>query len=266
MRPACHSRGEGRLGDHTRWRRAARPQRCRTLRAVPFDEELAEQEAAYRQLESDQVLARKAIEKFPDSEKCALTYQYVRKNQFQSEIQDLNRAVRTKPTAGHYERLAHIYLNELADRSRALEVAQEGLLKFPSSDALHCVCAQVRMERFHSDFLANDTTEAIRHANLALAAATAREALIDLAAARLRVARAELTTADGFVSVRADRSRRHPGFRRRAGTDGPALSLGEPVLAAGCECLYRPRHAVYRPRGIQPHVQGPPPPACALPG
>jgi nicotinate dehydrogenase subunit B len=46
------------------------------------------------------------------------------------------------------------------------------------------------------------------HANLALAAATAREALIDLAAARLRVARADLVTTDGFVSVRTDRSRR----------------------------------------------------------
>ncbi|MBI2933799.1 MAG: tetratricopeptide repeat protein [Planctomycetes bacterium] len=114
-------------------------------------------------------VARKAIEKFPDSEKCALTYQYVRKNQFQSEIQELNRSIRTRPQAQHYERLAHIYLTELADKNRALEIAQEGLLKFPSSDVLHCVCAQVRMERFHTDFLGNDGMEAIRHSQLALA-------------------------------------------------------------------------------------------------
>jgi nicotinate dehydrogenase subunit B len=46
------------------------------------------------------------------------------------------------------------------------------------------------------------------HANLALAAATAREALIDLAVTRLRAARAELVTEGGFVVVAVDRSRR----------------------------------------------------------
>ena len=97
-------------------------------------------------------VAKKAVEKFPDSEKCALTFQYVRKNRFQSEIQELNRSIRTRPQAQQYERLGQIYLSELADKNRALELAQEGLLKFPSSDVLHVVCAQVRMERFHTDF------------------------------------------------------------------------------------------------------------------
>jgi len=114
-------------------------------------------------------VAKKAIEKFPDSERCALTYQLVRKNQFESEIRDLNQSIRTRPQAQHYERLGHIYLSELQNKNRALELAQEGLLKFPSSDALHVVCARVRMERFHSDWLANDAAEAIRHSNLALA-------------------------------------------------------------------------------------------------
>jgi CO/xanthine dehydrogenase Mo-binding subunit len=92
------------------------------------------------------------------------------------------------------------------------------------------------------------------HANLALAAATAREALIDLAAARLRVPRTDLTTADGFVSVRADRSRRvayaeliggrtfnvplNPAVKRKAhgqwtvlGTPAPIVDL--PALVTG---------------------------------
>jgi tetratricopeptide (TPR) repeat protein len=114
-------------------------------------------------------VAKKAIEKFPDSERCALTYQLVRKNQFEQEIRELNAAIRTRPQAQHYERLGHIYLTELANKNRALELAQEGLLKFPSSDALHVVCARVRMERFHADFLANDAAEAMRHSQLALA-------------------------------------------------------------------------------------------------
>jgi len=46
------------------------------------------------------------------------------------------------------------------------------------------------------------------HANLALAAATAREALVDLAAPRLGLSRTQLTTADGFVVARSDVSRR----------------------------------------------------------
>jgi nicotinate dehydrogenase subunit B len=46
------------------------------------------------------------------------------------------------------------------------------------------------------------------HANLALAAATAREALIDLGARRLGVARDQLVAEDGFVAVRGDGSRR----------------------------------------------------------
>ncbi len=46
------------------------------------------------------------------------------------------------------------------------------------------------------------------HANLALAAATAREALIDLAARRLGVQRSELTADSGFIAVATDRSKR----------------------------------------------------------
>jgi len=114
-------------------------------------------------------VAKRAIEKFPDSEKCALTFQYVRKTQFQTQIQEINKIIRTRPQQSDYDKLAKIYLEELNDRGKALEVALEGLVKFPSSDALHWVCAQIRMDRFHQDFLANDASEAIRHSQLALA-------------------------------------------------------------------------------------------------
>ena len=46
------------------------------------------------------------------------------------------------------------------------------------------------------------------HANLALACATAREALLDRAAARLRVAIEQLTATDGVVTVASDASAR----------------------------------------------------------
>lgn len=114
-------------------------------------------------------VAKRAVEKFPDSEKCALTFQYVRKTQFQTQIQEINKVIRTRPQQSDYDKLARIYLEELNDRGKALEVALEGLVKFPSSDSLHWVCAQIRMDRFHQDFLANDVSEAIRHSQLALA-------------------------------------------------------------------------------------------------
>jgi CO/xanthine dehydrogenase Mo-binding subunit len=84
------------------------------------------------------------------------------------------------------------------------------------------------------------------HANLALAAATARDALIDLAAARLRVPPAELTTADGFVAMRADGARRiayadliggrtfevplNPAAKRKAHANWTVLGRSVPIV------------------------------------
>ena len=130
---------------------------------------LAESFARMQKWEQAFEVAKRAVEKFPDSEKCALTYQYVRKTQFQTQIQEINKIIRTRPQQSDYDKLARIYLEDLNDRGKALEVALEGLVKFPSSDSLHWICAHIRMERFHVDFLANDASEAIRHGQLALA-------------------------------------------------------------------------------------------------
>lgn len=108
-------------------------------------------------------LARRAVDKFPDSEKCAATYENIQKMRLQRDIVDLNQAIRKNPGRGSYERLANLYLQELGNRNKAYELALEGLNKFPQSDGLHAICGQVRMERFHADFLANDFTEAVRH-------------------------------------------------------------------------------------------------------
>ncbi len=108
-------------------------------------------------------MAKKAVDKFPDSEKCQTTYQNVRRLQLQSEIQELNKALRKGPTKGHYERLADIYYRELVNRTKAFEVTLEALAKFPNSDGLHMIAAQIRMDRFHQDYLANDFVESVRH-------------------------------------------------------------------------------------------------------
>lgn len=114
--------------------------------------------------------ARKAVDRFPDSEQCNAVYQNVRRVQLQSQIQDLNRELRRNPTAAHYEQLSNLYLWDLGNLNKAFEIAMEGLTKFPKSDGLHLICGHIRMTRFHHDFLANDFNEAVRHFREAAAA------------------------------------------------------------------------------------------------
>jgi thioredoxin-like negative regulator of GroEL len=108
-------------------------------------------------------MAKKAGEKFPNSEKIQVTYQNVRRLQLQAEITEINKALRKGPSRAHYERLADIYHRELQNRTKAFEVALEGLAKFPASDGLHMISGQIRMDRFHQDFVANDFLESVRH-------------------------------------------------------------------------------------------------------
>lgn len=115
--------------------------------------------------EEDKALetAKKAVEKFPNSEKCQSTFQNVRRMQLQVEIQDLNKAIREGGHKKDFERLAEIYHRDLGNRTKAFEIAQEGLAKYQQSDTLQTISGLIRMDRFHQDFLANDFSESIRH-------------------------------------------------------------------------------------------------------
>jgi tetratricopeptide (TPR) repeat protein len=108
-------------------------------------------------------VGRKAVEKFPNSEKVQNTYQNVRRVQLQAEITEINKSLRKNPSRAHYERLADIYHREIGNRTKAFETALEGLTKFANSDGLHLISGQIRMDRFHQDFLSNDFTEAVHH-------------------------------------------------------------------------------------------------------
>jgi len=108
-------------------------------------------------------MARKSVEKFPNSEKVQTTFQNVRRIQLQAEITEISKALRRSPGKSLYERLASIYHSELGNRTKAFETALEGLAKFPQSDGLHLISGLIRMDRFHTDFLGNDFTEAVHH-------------------------------------------------------------------------------------------------------
>jgi tetratricopeptide (TPR) repeat protein len=108
-------------------------------------------------------MARKAIEKFPNSEKAQTTVSERPAPAAPGEITEISKALRRSPGKSLYERLASIYHSELGNRTKAFETALEGLAKFPQSDGLHLISGLIRMDRFHTDFLANDFTEAIHH-------------------------------------------------------------------------------------------------------
>lgn len=108
-------------------------------------------------------LIRKGLEWFPNSERVQMARLSVVRLQRQKEIADLVRSMRTAPTQTSYERLAAIYLYDLGSMSKAYETALEGLSKFPESEGLHLICGQVRLRRYHDEFLRTDFDESVRH-------------------------------------------------------------------------------------------------------
>lgn len=108
-------------------------------------------------------LARHAVDRFPASERVQLTLQNVRRIGLQHELAAVQKEMAEKPSATTYEKLARINFDDLANKSKAQEVALEGLLKYPNSDGLHLVTGQIRLERYHADFLPNDFLEARQH-------------------------------------------------------------------------------------------------------
>lgn len=107
-----------------------------------------------------QDLARRAKEKYPNSERIQQALMNVVRLQRQEEIRRLQKAVAESPMQPTFERLASIYLVDLGNKTKAQEVAVAGLEKFPQSDGLHLAIGQIRLERFLADRQANDFQEA----------------------------------------------------------------------------------------------------------
>lgn len=124
---------------------------------------LVEKYVAVGNIDKALEIAKLALDNFPDSDKVFTTYQNVKRMKFTSQIVELHRNLKSNPTKTYYEQLAYLYYTELDDKNRAFEICLKGLEKFPNSDGLHLLCGQIRMDRFHQDFLANDCKEALRH-------------------------------------------------------------------------------------------------------
>lgn len=108
--------------------------------------------------------ARQAMKQFPTAEKVQQAYQNVRRIELQGQIQDLTRAITEgRAGAGEFDRLAVIYSQELGNKTKAYEIAREGLAKYKKAAGLHLLCGEIRADRYAEDHLANDWIEARNH-------------------------------------------------------------------------------------------------------
>ena len=125
---------------------------------------LVERYAAINELDAAGEIARDGMKRFPDSEKIQQAYQNVRRIQLQGDIQDLHKKIQDgRAGANEFDRLARIYFQELGNKTKAYEIAFEGLDRYKKASGLNMLCGQIRMERYFEDHLANDWTEARAH-------------------------------------------------------------------------------------------------------
>lgn len=154
---------------------------------------LVERYAAIDALDAAAEAARDGMRRFPDSEKVQQAYQNVRRIQLQADIQDLHRKIQDgRAGANEFDRLARIYFQELGNKTKAYEVAVEGLGKYKKAAGLHMLCGQIRMERYFEDHLPNDWTEGRAHLEKA--------AELNPSATMARVYLAQLFVAVGLFS------------------------------------------------------------------
>jgi tetratricopeptide (TPR) repeat protein len=107
--------------------------------------------------------AKRAVERYPDSEKARNTYQAIRRFQMQAQIIDLQRRIAQDPVPGDFEVLANLYYHDLGDRDKAIDLVRQGLERFPKSEGLHFLNGQIRLDRFHGEFIAHDGQKSIEH-------------------------------------------------------------------------------------------------------
>lgn len=124
---------------------------------------LISQYVASQDLDKALDVAKRAVVIYPDSEDLIASYQNAKRVQMGTRIMSLQKGIQSHPERKHYEALASIYYTDLNNHSKAFEIAQEALEKFPDADGLHVICGLVRMERFHKEFLSNDFREAVHH-------------------------------------------------------------------------------------------------------
>ncbi len=107
--------------------------------------------------------AKRAAEQFPDSEHARNAYQTIRRLQMQNRIVELQRRIEHDPVPGDFEVLANLYYHDLGDHDKALDLTRRGLERFPKNEGLHFLDGQIRLDRFHNEFIARDGAKSLEH-------------------------------------------------------------------------------------------------------
>jgi tetratricopeptide (TPR) repeat protein len=124
---------------------------------------LAERYQAAGNITQALAAAKRAAERFPDSDRARNTYQTIRRLQMQGQIVDLQHRIAQDPVPGDFEVLANLYYHDLDDRDKSLELTRQGLDRFPKSEGLHFLDGQIRFDRYHDDFVVLDGERCIEH-------------------------------------------------------------------------------------------------------
>ena len=107
--------------------------------------------------------ARRGIERFPESPRVREMHASILRLHNQNLLNKLQKEMETRPTATTYARLADLYYREMHDLNRALELAREGITKFPNHEDLHLINGQIRYVRYAADHLAKDGARCLEH-------------------------------------------------------------------------------------------------------
>lgn len=106
---------------------------------------------------------RRAIERFPDSPKVKEVHAQIMRLHNQQTLAKLQKEIETRPKAETYARLADLYYRDMNDLNRALELANDGLEKFPENEDLHLITGLIRFVRYQADRLSQDGLKCIEH-------------------------------------------------------------------------------------------------------
>lgn len=107
--------------------------------------------------------ARRAIDRFPDSPAIRDMHVRVMRLHNQNALNKLHKELETRPTAQTFVRLSELYMKEMNDLNRALELGADGLSRFPDDEDLHLINGWIRLARYQSGRLASDGLKCVEH-------------------------------------------------------------------------------------------------------
>lgn len=101
------------------------------------------------------LVAKQALDRFPDVDEVFEIYSRLRKNQSQKEIETLKKIIEERPTPNVFAQIAEIY-TDLRDEDTAMRYCKQAMEMFPNDDNAYLIIGELRLRRFYMDLLAKD--------------------------------------------------------------------------------------------------------------